>query len=162
MASDLARAAAVQANHDVGQRETDGPNDSPRIRQYHATTGAAPGSPYCASAICTWVQEAGFRLGCTPNLRFSASACKLYFLNPGRSILPHSLTLEDIPCIGVLDHGGGKGHAYLVVGYEPATGGLVTIEANSNGAGSREGQGVYALNIRSVHDHNLLGFVRVE
>jgi hypothetical protein len=143
MASDLARATAVQASHDVGQRETDGPNDSPRIRQYQATTNAQPGSPYCASAICTWVQEAGFRLGCTPNLRFSASACKLYFLNPGRTILSHALTTDDIPCIGVLDHGGGKGHAYLAVGYDSATGQLQTIEANSNGGGAREGQGVF-------------------
>lgn len=163
MSSPLALKVAELASHDVGQRETDGPNDSPRIRQYLRTTAAKYGSPYCISAICTWVNEAvcEFNQARTLNLRFSASCLSFWALNESLRFAKHLLRPDRLPCIGIEDHGNGHGHAYIVVGMDEDTGALQTIEANTSPKGSREGGGVYALNIRNVKDEKLLGFVAI-
>jgi hypothetical protein len=58
--------------------------------------------------------------------------------------------------IFILNSGGGKGHTGLV---EKVDGGiLTTIEGNTNGAGSREGGGVYRLTSRKIADINT-GFI---
>lgn len=161
-ANDLARKTAEIAGHDIGQRETDGQNDSPRIRVYGKTVGIAPPLPYCAAAVSTWVMEANQVCQVKPLLlKVSASALGLYFKNPWLRIDKEELTADDLPCIGVIDHCGGKGHAFLIVGMDDA-GKLQTIEANSNGAGSREGQGVYALDIRNKADQDIIGMLRIQ
>ena len=160
MASELARKTAEMAARDVGERETDGQNDSPRVRQYQQTVGLAPGDPYCAAAVSTWVKEAATGLGAVPTFRASGSALGLLRNNLASTF--QRLTEDEIPCIAIYRHSDAvHGHALLVVGYDPATGKFQSIEANSNGAGSREGQGVYALDIRNVNDRQLAGFIRI-
>lgn len=170
-ASDLARIAARNGARDVQLqiRETDGKNDSPRIRQYGKTVGIKPPSPYCAAAVCTWIKEGwiyqlqnGF-LESKLKFRFSASSMGLLERNPDLVIPVNELTPEDIPCVFVIvfDEKKRKGHTGLVVGCDFETGKFQTIEANSNGAGARDGQGVYALDIRKLTDPQLKGFIRI-
>lgn len=159
MATDLARKAAELFSHDVGQREIT-KNDSPRIRVYQSFVHIPPGSPYCAAAISTVINEAGQANGVVPRFRKSGSALSLLRLNA--SLVFQNLTEDDIPCIGIYRHDAIHGHAVMIVGYDPATGKLQTIEANSNGTGSREGQGVYALDIRNIKDIQLAGLIRIE
>lgn len=161
-ASELARTTEQIANQDVGERETDGPNDSPRIREYQGYTGAKPNSPYCASANSLWVHEAGVKLGVKPKLKKSARALGLWERNLDLQIKPEDFTAACLPCIVILDHDGTKGHAYLAIGYDEVTGKIQSIDPNSNPAGSREGGGVYLLNIRSIHDKQLKGMLRIE
>src|SRR5688572_14497851 len=90
MATDLARATAQVAYRDIGQRETLGKNDSPRIRVYGQTVKIKPPAPYCAAAVCTWIKEAramdGSGLPVYPKFRPSARALGLWELNPGLRI----------------------------------------------------------------------------
>lgn len=151
MATELARKTAELANHDVGERESLGKNDSPRIRVMGRTCNVKPPAPYCACAVCTWIQEAAQELGWPVRFRKSARAMGLAENNPTLRHDPHVLEPDMIPCVGVIDHGGGTGHAFLIIGMSD-NGDLQTIEANSNGAGARDGQGIYALNIRHVKD----------
>ncbi len=164
MATDLARKAAEIASRDVGDREALGPNDSMRIRQYLHTVGLpiGKGYPYCAAAVCTWVLEAGFELGQPDfNFNFSGSALSLGHKNQDLCHFPKDLVPDMIPCVGVEDHGNGKGHAYLIVGMDQ-DGNLQTIEANTNVAGGREGDGVYAKDTRSMHDKKLAWIVEIK
>jgi hypothetical protein len=163
MASELARKTAEVANRDVGIRE-DPPNSNrgPTIAEYHRTVGLAPGDPYCIAAICTWIKRAAMELTVTFRVVFSGSTMSFWKRNVGMRIEPRDLTPDDLPCVGLLVHDDGvHGHAYLAIGLDEQTGHIQTIEANTNPAGSREGGGVYALNIRKLKDPRLLGFVRI-
>jgi len=163
LATELARKTAEIANRDVGIRETPpNSNRGERIDEYHSTTHTPLGSPYCAAAISTWILEASVELKIQRAFRGSASALALWSYNIEASILPRELVPGHLPCVGIIDHGGGKGHAYLAVGCDFLTGEIQTIDPNSNPAGSREGGGVYALNIRKLGDNGLKGFIRIE
>jgi hypothetical protein len=64
------------------------------------------------------------------------------------------------PAVGAIvvwDHGGGLGHVGLVEGVYGDK--LVTIEGNTNVAGSREGDGVYRHTDRRVSDPKIVGYV---
>lgn len=52
-------------------------------------------------------------------------------------------------------------YLYLAVGLDETTGHIQSVDPNSNPKGSREGGGVYALNIRTLDDAQLLGFIRI-
>lgn len=161
MATDLARKAAELASHDVGIREH-GQNDGPRIRRYMYTVGIRPPLPYCAAAVSTWIHEAAQSLDMPEDPQFmpSASALRMLAKNTKLAFEPETITAQDVPCIGIINHDGIHGHAFLIVGLDERTNLLQTIEANSNGNGSREGQGVYALDIR--HPNQLMGCIRIE
>lgn len=161
-ATELARRTEQHASRDVGTREIPAnSNDGPRVRDYLAYTGVPVGSPYCASACSLWVHEAAVELGLTASFKKSARALGLWERNPELAILPKDLTPEMLPVVAIMDHGGGKGHAYLAIGWDQATGLLQSVDPNSNPHGSREGGGVYSLDIRSIHDTQLKGFIRI-
>lgn len=70
-----------------------------------------------------------------------------------------------MPCIYVEDHGKGLGHTGIVVGFDPATGRFQEIAGNTTTKATREGgkqQGVHALDVRTIRDPRLLGFVQIE
>jgi hypothetical protein len=109
------------------QEHPRGSNSGPEVDQYLAFVHTRPGEPWCAAAV-SWCCNRG---GAT-QLRYSASALRLLALNQALA-LP-----GPIPgCIGIVDHGQGKGHAFFVVDVTP--GGLLTYEPNSNPDGGREG-----------------------
>lgn len=159
--STLAEKTAELASHDVGERETDGTNDSPKIRQcYLAYLGLTPPSAYCASACSWWVHSGALVLGVTPLFKKSGSAVHLYEINAALTFT--KLTPVDLPCIGInRDPDRIHGHAFLIVGMDEATGRLQTIDPNSNPNGGREGTGVWALNVRNTNDALRLGYIRI-
>jgi hypothetical protein len=144
-ATDLARKTAEMASHDIGIRET-GRNSGKRIKQYLATVGLKPGQPYCIAAVCTWIKEAAAAGGVKQELLFSPSCLRFldYAVKTHHAFLPSELTPGMLPCVFIIDHGKGKGHAGLVIGIDEEGKALDTIEANTNPLGSREGDGVYA------------------
>ena len=166
-ANELARKTAELAARDIGVKEK-GQNRGKRIEQYQATVGIKPPAPYCIAAVCTWIKEACQELGLVDatgrvvhELLFSPSVLRFwdYAGKTGNRYSPDVLTAECLPCIGIIDHGKGQGHAFLIVGLND-DGSLSTIDANSNAAGVRDGQGVVALADRHKAT-DLLGWVRI-
>ena len=166
-ATDLARKTAEIASRDVAARVREtSKNRGKRIEQYQATVGAKTGAAYCIAAICTWVKEACNELQCKHEILFSPSCLRFleYAKKTAHAFLPSELKPEMIPCIGIIDHGKGLGHAVLIIGMDDFEDGggtkLATIEANTgSGDLSRDGDGVYAKNVRLLVD--LVGCVRI-
>lgn len=162
-ATDLARKTAEIASRDIGVREIPpNSNKGPRIEEYLAHVHLEPGAPYCASACSTWIAEAGHEMGLTPEFKKSGSALGIVRANPGLVIKPEEFTAEMIPCLGINEHSDHiHGHAFLIVGVDETTGQLQTIDPNSDPKGSREGGGVWALNIRSTTDAQRVCYIRI-
>lgn len=167
-ATDLARKTAEIANRDVAARVREtGKNRGKRIEQYQATVGAKTGAAYCIAAICTWIKEACAELQVKHEILFSPSCLRFleYAKKTGHAFEPSELTPGMIPCVGIIDHGKGLGHAMLIVGMQDDHllqdyGDLTTIEANTgSGDLSRDGDGVYAKNNRKLSQ--LAGCVRI-
>jgi hypothetical protein len=100
------------------------------------------------------VDDACYALGISNPLPRSAGVHRLRELAPAVCVRP-----DPAPgCIGCHDSGGGRGHAGIVVEVHYGTPGyLVVVEANTNPAGSRDGDGVY-LRTRPL-DYYGLGFI---
>jgi hypothetical protein len=159
-ATDLARKTEEIAARDVGQRENPS-NRGPRIDQYQAYTSIVLGSAYCASACSLWVHEAAIELSIIPQFQKSGSALHLWANNPDLQFT--TLTPADLPCVGINEHDDHiHGHAFLIVGMDEATGQLQTIDPNSDPHGSREGTGVWQLNVRNTADAQRKGYLRIQ
>jgi hypothetical protein len=142
------------AEDELGVREEGGPNKGPRIRQYQSATWLEPESwPWCAAFVC-WVIQQGLKL---PDVRRSLgivaeddamrwrpkTAGAYDFANWAKK---RSLAVlsENNDCyrgdIVIFDFS----HIGLVVQDAPATSEFIqTIEGNTNGLGSRDGDGVF-------------------
>jgi hypothetical protein len=70
----LSRVMLARAQRDVGLREEGANNHGARVEQYQATVGIAPGSDYCAAAVCTWLTEASKATGIPRPIALSAAA----------------------------------------------------------------------------------------
>ena len=115
---------------ELGVRELTGKNDGGRVEAYLASAGLKKGQPWCA-AFVTWVyRQAGYlqpRTGWSPAL-FPA-ARKVKSTKPGVVFGIYYPELKRI------------GHCGFVL--QLKTDWLDTVEGNTNGGGSREGDGVY-------------------
>jgi hypothetical protein len=118
------------AQKEIGTREKTGNNDGRRIKEYLNKVRLKEGNPYCA-AFVSWVYaQGGFdspRSGWSPDLfpgiRLARSAL------PGNVLGIYFQEYKRIAHVG------------LIVKQEGNY--LISIEGNTNLAGSREGEGVY-------------------
>jgi hypothetical protein len=120
-------------------RETDGPNDSPRIREYQRVTGNAPPDPWCAS-FQAWAGVQVYGHAWPLKLTGSCQQLRLNGILHGR--------LNRMPAIGSLfllidPKRDVAHHVGLVTGDPTRTGIFPTIEGNTNPGGGREGYGVF-------------------
>lgn len=155
--SDLLTEVILVAAAEVGVREVTR-NRSSRIDEYVLAVGLSPaaGHPYCAAFVFWVYAEASSRLGVKNPCVRTASAVRLYTAAP---TVCRRGVLEGRPGhIVVWDHGSGKGHTGFVEGIDFSTSELATIEANTDGSGSREGDGVWR-RTRKLGDPKLMGFV---
>lgn len=136
------------ANTQLFVREKTGKNDGEYVKAYLNSVGLGEGFAWCQSFVY-WA--------------FSKSADQLDIANPVpktggvleclRRAKEKGCSIYDEPEEGdqfIMDFGGGKGHTGLV---EAVVGDCIyTIEGNTNGEGSREGDGVYerTRGIRSI------------
>lgn len=131
LANDSCRQRLLQiAQHEVGVRELTNNNDGKRIAEYLAAVKLKGPYPYCAAFISWVYQQEGFakpRSGWSPDLvplsrltkdPLPADIFGLYYPELGR-----------VAHVGMIE----KVHHHWAI----------TIEANTNIAGSREGEGVY-------------------
>lgn len=133
-------AIIATASHEIGVRELTEHNDGPRVEAYLATVQLKKGEPYCAAFI-SWVfaqcgrskPRSGWCPDLFPDSRLARSALPadvagIYFSEKKR-----------IAHVGLVVHQMGSW--------------VTLVEANTNVAGSREGDGVYKKlrNIKSIH-----------
>ena len=138
--SPLAERVLELAAKEVGTREEGGRNCGPRVAQYLAAVGLPPGHPWCA-AFCYFILDKAARelklntacprTGKVVRMWKRGSLWVASHPSPG-SVFIHLTDPEDPETTG---------HCGIV----ESVGGthLVTIEGNTNQAGSREGDGVY-------------------
>lgn len=140
------------AGREVGKKETAGSNRGPDVRKYQAATNLEPGAwPWCAAFVCWCIQQwladpevktwLNLKTTTTSNWR-PRTALAFGFLKWAQArpatttILPD--TAEPQPGdIVVFDFS----HIGIVLNAAP-NGKMLTIEGNTNGAGSREGDSV--------------------
>lgn len=154
----IAEAVAQAAESKVGVRESGGPNKGPALAPFFAAdwydpNGSAPGDDgyaWCAAFVCWCVQVAvagrviTFERPRTPSA-WGMEAWSLaqdsstWTLKPaGRDIQRGDIVVFNFSHVGI------------AVGPVDANGFVPTVEGNTNGAGSREGDGVYR-KLRSIH-----------
>lgn len=118
------------AAEEVGVRELTGENDGKKVESYLSIVGLHRGDPYCA-AFVSWVfSKEGYerpRSGWSPDL-FPANKVTKSAL-PGNVIGIYFANLKRIAHVGIIEK---IAHHWCL-----------TIEANTNVNGSREGEGVY-------------------
>lgn len=149
-------------------RETKGkPNSSPVIDTWLAHCGQPPGKAYCAAFVSWVIWESGMKVPVIPRFKRTAGALRLLALNPNLVITPQEAQdrlLHSVPCVYVVDHGGGKGHAgfaFRLAGESQ----FYDISANTMAGWTdkgkdREGDGVFERadrNLSSVH-----GWLKIE
>lgn len=131
---------AAAYEHDVLKvRETDGPNDSPRIREYLKSVGISFPAPWCA-AFVTWclVVKAGYSRRDLPIKAASTCAWAAWAKNKG--LLSNEVAVAKRGDLFVWCEKG-LGHIGFIIESKKFAGTwwLRTIEGNSNEDGSREG-----------------------
>jgi hypothetical protein len=135
-----------------------GSNRGPKVDEYQRRTGLRPGHPWCACFLYWCFDEAAQRLG-RPNPVVKTAGCQDHWNRAGTAGIARisasraaaNPELVQPGMIFIMAFDGGFGHTGIV---ESVSGGfMTTIEGNSNGAGGREGIGVFRLTrkIRSVN-----------
>lgn len=140
--TDLQSEVIRVADSYVGKIRETAKNDHPKIREWWPVCRVKSPVPWCAIAVCGVVHEAGEGIGVVPELVPSASVHALLRLNKDRAISPADalkLLTAGIPCVVLHDAGGGLGHCGIGFGYDPKTQVVKSYDANTNAAGSREG-----------------------
>lgn len=118
------------ASQEVGVRERTGDNDGKRVEEYLAAVHLKRGNPYCAAFISWVYMQEGFA---RPSSGWSPDLVPVHRLCS--TALPANIFGIYFPELGRVAHVG----MIETVQHDW----LVTIEANTNVAGSREGEGVY-------------------
>ena len=133
------------AREEIGVSEVDGSNCGPRVDEYKAATWLDPdkGWPWCAAFICWLVREAieeedvSFKRPRTAGAWDFENWAKQ---QSGRGVDLRKPTNEDIKAGDIVVFS--FSHIGLAVKDIDSSGYVVTIEGNTNGAGSREGGSV--------------------
>lgn len=138
----------IQRDVDSGLRETDGKNRSPRIDSFNERVGIPIGSPYCASAGWCAIDDACRELGLVnpvPPTGWSQAFRRPQFV-PQKYIRPvGSLGMKgDVGVFQVIGNST-QGHYVTVSEDQKSSPMFKTLEYNTDGSGSRDGDGAYAM-----------------
>lgn len=128
------------AESQVGVREATGNNDGPEVAMYLFNTGLPEGYAWCA-AFVSWVfQEAGIKTMRSARVVDWFSKNVVYL----KGWQKEAPKLKKAMLAGwYYPELGRYGHIGIIAGWNPGMKDIITIEGNTNGAGSREGEGVY-------------------
>ncbi|CAB4163608.1 CHAP domain containing protein [uncultured Caudovirales phage] len=145
----FAKALIEKATAEIGVRE-ERPNGGKRVDQYQAASWLAPKhwGPWCATFVCWVIREVMKDLGMKDTATFSRPQTAAAFgferwsraqgsetwtkNNPGRDIEAGDIIIF------------GFSHIGFATSAPDRNGNFQTVEGNTNGEGSREGDGVYA------------------
>jgi hypothetical protein len=162
--SALARKALAIAEGEKGNLEIPlGSNAGIHVEKYLASTDLPGGYFWCMAFVHWCFKAAADQLG-VPN-SFPKTAGVLDAWNKSSSMrVRKTAALADLSLVGpgsvfILDYGTGYGHTGFVV--SNLGGSLVTVEGNTDPAGSGNGIGVFELNKRNVANSLMKGFINV-
>lgn len=130
---------------DLGERETDGPNRSKMIDRINKRLGVPLGSPYCIGGLLVRAVEVlCTKHGFVNPVVMTAGTQKFWRKAPEKfkKLKGNKAKKGDI---GILVNKDDPGHGHAFMFREDETNVQLTIEYNTNGAGSRNGDGVYRL-----------------
>ena len=149
------------AREEIGVSEVDGSNCGPRVDEYKAATwlDADKGWPWCAAFICWLVREA--IEGEDVKFKRPRTAGAWDFENWAKQQSTNGVELrkptnEDIKAGDIVVFT--FSHIGLAVKDADSSGYVVTIEGNTNGAGSREGGSVLE---KKRHDSKIRSRIRI-
>lgn len=160
----LAAAALEVAKTQIGIRESGGSNDGPAIRAYLKSVGHHVPDLWCMGFVYWCVKQAVG--GATPALIRHPGVYEVWSGTPSSAKIPVT-SIRTNP--GLLRPGlifihlsSAGAHTGFVSG--PGNPVYPTIEGNTNKDAdpSRDGDGVYQLNHRSIHDVRLQGFIDLD
>lgn len=144
----------ASASADVGVREATGHNDGPAVERYLAHVGLKPGSAWCAAFVSYHLSKEGVR---NPNTGWSPAFSGLEDRvwtprKASRAPLPGDVFTLYYPSLGRVGH----------VGFVAGQGGryINTVEGNTSGPGSREGDGVYARRREMSKVHAITDYIK--
>lgn len=139
----LRNALVAKMHSQLGQRETGGKNRSPLIDKVNAYTRAGMGAPYCIGACVYDVNEVCHELGLRNPVPAECSTQAFYSSAPSTYRRPNGIHAKKGD-IGILQNRGDvyHGHAYMFR-EDQASKTHLTIEANTDGSGGRDGDGWY-------------------
>jgi hypothetical protein len=124
---------------DVGVREATGRNDGPEVEAYLKHVRLPKGNPWCAAFVCYQLSSCGVdnpRSGWSPAV--AAAGRRVWSPRKAlRSPLPGDVFSLFYPKLGR------EGHVGFVLSHDGKY--ITTVEGNTSGPGSREGDGVYVL-----------------
>lgn len=135
----IAKTIVKHMSKHLGQRETHGSNRSPLIDSILKWVGTSLGNPYCAAAVSKAVDEACLELGLKNPTPKTAGSQKMISQTPMKYRKASSGKIGDIGGMRSKSDPS-KGHVYVLTADE-ANGKHPTVEANTNLAGDREGDG---------------------
>lgn len=131
---------------ELGIREATGRNDGSRVEEYLAYAGLDKGNPWCAAFICWVYGQAGIanpRTGWSPSLFPSSRVIwtRERKVRSGRDE-KHDNRPDTADVFGIWFADKGRiAHAGFIDAWGEKY--VVTVEGNTNGAGLRDGDGVY-------------------
>lgn len=140
--SDLSLAALVRASSFIGVRERGGPNRGPEVEMFIKSCGGEPGDAWCMGFVQYCVATEAKNIGVEDPLKPNSLHCLTVWNAQQKLGNTKSISEARMGDIFIMDFGAGKGHTGFVK--HAANGVIETIEGNTNGTGSREGDGVYA------------------
>lgn len=139
--ADSARSDVAEIYHSqIGIRELTGRNDGREVEMYLRTCGLPKGNPWCA-AFVTWVfQQAG--------VKTVVSAWSPAWFPPDKTIYTRGAKANKTPqmadVFGIWFANKKRvAHVGFIDEWPPGSSYCITVEGNTNEAGSREGDGVY-------------------
>ena len=152
----ISRVIKIAQSYD-GVRETS-ENRGPHIDQWLAELGINFAAPWCMAFVQGCFRQAALEMGIEDPLKpDTAGVLDLWNRVPkGWRVGALNGRAGDIM---IMDFGGGKGHTGIVTGY--SNGMYITMEGNTNDAGSRDGDCVAEKYRRKYSGGKLKGFVRV-
>lgn len=148
---------------EIGQRETLGANDSPRIREYKALlhyTYKVP-VPWCAIFVAWDYIASGVPL---PALSGNPAYVPNWSKDPRYVIYTRGAKTNKMPCAGDVvtyysPRQGIEFHIAIIKIWPPTGDYFYTVEGNTNNAGSDEGDGVYLKLRRKSDAYKIMRFV---
>lgn len=149
------------AETQIGQMEEPlGSNKGPMVTKYLNSIGLSGGYAWCMAFVYWCFNEAVTQMNrSNPLVKTGGVLYQWHQTNQTKLLAKDAINNPELikpGAIFIISHGGGLGHAGLVVSVNG--GYLTTIEGNTNNSNSREGIGVFKLTSRKVNSINR-GFI---